>query len=89
MFFQMAATGIKCENLAPLLTNLPFQPDMVFTHGEKGDYGHQGHVEVNKATNAIYKNVWELDCRKFPSCSSYQASKKYTCNLSIQNKSPD
>src|SRR3989344_5848423 len=37
--------------------------DVIFTHGENGEYGHIRHIEIHKAVNKMIKDK-ELKCKK-------------------------
>lgn len=38
------------------------EPDVVFTHNRRGDYGHPLHCVTNYAVTSIFDNVWEFLC---------------------------
>ena len=46
-----------------------FSPDIVFTHNEKGEYGHEDHKLLNKVIKDLFPNVWEFICPGSSSCS--------------------
>lgn len=48
---------------AESLANLPYRahvPDIVFTHGFRGEYGHHHHVWTHFAVHMAYENVWDF-----------------------------
>ncbi|MEK7498193.1 MAG: PIG-L family deacetylase [Patescibacteria group bacterium] len=44
------------------LNSLTLDTDIVFTHNERGEYGHPHHAVLNSLTKQIFKNVWEFIC---------------------------
>src|SRR3989338_5373156 len=37
-----------------------FKPDIVITHNEKGEYGHQDHKELHLIAKKLFSNVWDF-----------------------------
>lgn len=35
-------------------------PEVVFTHGARGEYGHHHHIWLNHIAHAFYPNVWDF-----------------------------
>jgi LmbE family N-acetylglucosaminyl deacetylase len=35
-------------------------PDVVFTHGLRGEYGHPHHIALHHIVNTLYDNVWHF-----------------------------
>jgi hypothetical protein len=46
-----------------------FSPDIIFTHNEKGEYGHEDHKLLNKVVREYSSNVWEFICPGASNCS--------------------
>lgn len=49
-----------------------FNPDIVITHNEKGEYGHIDHKELHKIAKRLFlnvSNIWEFICPGSHSCS--------------------
>lgn len=41
-------------------SGLDFDPDVVFTHGFRGEYGHQHHTVVHLIAHLLWDNVWDF-----------------------------
>lgn len=39
-----------------------FSPDIIFTHNQVGDYGHEQHKFLNRVVTKSFQNVWEFIC---------------------------
>ena len=37
-----------------------FDPDIVFTHNRRGEYGHSAHKALSLAVNDLFPNIWEF-----------------------------
>ena len=60
-----------------------FKPNVVITHNEKGEYGHQDHKNLNQVVNNIFSEipVWEFICPGSKSTS--QPYKKITKTIPL------
>lgn len=66
------------ESWKKSLINLKLNPDIVFTHNQRGEYGHPHHIALNKIVNQTYKNVWEFIC---PGAKNVEQPYKDKANL--------
>jgi len=45
-----------------VIRDLDIRGDLILTHNAIGEYGHPQHKILNKISNELYKNVWEIIC---------------------------
>lgn len=45
---------------AASLARIHGRPDVVFTHGYRGEYGHPHHTAIHAIVHTLYDNVWDI-----------------------------
>jgi LmbE family N-acetylglucosaminyl deacetylase len=43
-----------------LLDAIPEEPDVVITHGVRGEYGHPHHISIHHQVHTLFDNVWNF-----------------------------
>ena len=58
-----------------ILEKYSFSPDIVFTHGRKGEYGNKEHQLLNEVVESLFPNAWEFVCPGASACSQFYKDK--------------
>lgn len=76
--------GVDTVSLQGQLLEFLTWPDIVISHNERGDYGHEAHVAVSWAAKSVFPTIWEIVCEGNENCPAVVKEQVWRSPLSAE-----